>query len=94
MLSFNINYSCRFCKKTGLSEECIFNDIPNFHVTENSSVDLMHDGAESFMATEIVKYYITKTDYFNLEELNNIIESFDYSPYCGNIPLFISENNI
>lgn len=32
--------------ETGISEESIFNTIPNFHVVNNYSVDIMHDAFE------------------------------------------------
>lgn len=82
---------------TGLTEKCVFNDIPSCHATDNLFGDLMHDGPEGFVEFdmyEIINHYITKTDFFTLEELNNIMVSFDYGPYCGNIPPLISENNM
>ena len=42
-------------KKTGLEKKCAFNEIPSFHVTNNLSLDMMHDyleGVCSYVMTE------------------------------------------
>lgn len=80
--------------KTGLTEECIFNDLPTFHATENLFADLIHDRPEGFIELDmfkIINRYLTKRDFFTLEELNNIMMSFDYGTYYRNVPPLISE---
>jgi len=49
---------------TGIKEPCIWNNVINFHVTNNFSVDLMHDcleGVCSYDLSEILKSFILNT---------------------------------
>ena len=43
---------------------------------------------------EIIKYCTTKTTFFTMQNLNNTIVSFDYSPYCTNVPPSILVDHI
>ena len=60
-------------KSFGIQERCIFHQIPNFHVTENFSVDPMHDLLEGICRYDmgkILNQYINENQYFSLEILN------------------------
>lgn len=67
---------------TGIKEACVFNDIPSFHVTQNYSVDLMHDlleGVCHYDMIEILDHLIFTRKYFSLDTLNFKMNVFDYS---------------
>lgn len=67
---------------TGVKVLCVFNQITSFHVTENMSVDIMHDMLEGVCKSELadILYNMIKMfKYFSLEILNNRIECFNYS---------------
>lgn len=81
---------------TGVKEVCVFNNIPSFHVTQNYSVDLMHDileGVCHYDMIEILDHFIFRRKYFSLETLNFKMSVFDYSSVdLRNKPPLISEN--
>lgn len=83
MLRTITNY-IKHCKdySTGVKAECIFNEIPNFHIIKNATVDIMHDIFEGICRYEIAKIlniFITKERYFSLEILNDRLRHID----CG-----------
>lgn len=45
----------KMCDSTGLKERCIFNALPHFHITENKTVDIMHDLFEGVCSYTISK---------------------------------------
>ena len=54
---------------TGIHSECVFNDIPSFHVTSNYAVDVMHDISEGvlrYVMGFIMYYFIFSKKYFTL----------------------------
>lgn len=61
-------------KETGLKGESEFNTLPSFHVTENLSVDAMHDifstGICKYGFTNALNYFIYEKQYFNRQQLN------------------------
>lgn len=68
-------------QKTGIIEPCIFNELPSFHVTVNTSVDIMHDLFEGVIKNDmclIILYFIENKKYFSLVDLNDRKELFDY----------------
>lgn len=67
--------------ETGVVSNSIFNSIPSFHVTENFSVDLMHDifeGVCHYIFAESFLYFIKTMKYFDLNSLNIRLKSFSY----------------
>lgn len=77
---------------TGIKELCVFNEIPSFHVIENTAVDVMHDFYEGVcryvMAVLILK--LMSKGFFTLDKLNTRISSFDYGPQeISNKPAYI-----
>lgn len=65
---------------TGITERSIFNKIPNFHVTQNSAVDSMHDVAEGVCHLDMI-FIINdciSCAYFTLDELNARITTYQY----------------
>jgi len=64
---------------TGIKERCVWNDLISFTVTDNFSVDIMHDMLEGVCKFEIgliLKLMIFDFNYFSIETLNN--QAFDY----------------
>lgn len=73
---------------TGIKEECVFNNVIGFHVTENYCVDIMHDlleGVCSYDMSLILNNFISDVNLFSLNTLNAKIEAFDYGSFT-NIP--------
>ena len=65
--------------QTGIKESCIFNQLNNFHVAINKSVDFMHDVLEGvclYVIHNILYEFIYKQKYFTLEYLNLRIQEF------------------
>ena len=65
----------------GVKEECIFNQLPNFHIVENKTVDLMHDIFEGVARDTIEKVLtslIFRENLFSLDDLNHRLENFDF----------------
>ncbi|XP_055908809.1 uncharacterized protein LOC129943410 isoform X1 [Eupeodes corollae] len=85
-------------KKTGILSSCIFNELRNFHVCRNFSVDLLHDlyeGICGFETAFILHSFIKNSKYFTLEILNNRIIGFFYGRFEGlNKPQELSMDNL
>lgn len=80
-------------KKSGVKEDSIFNSLPNFHVTENFSFDIMHDLLEGVCHYDISKsllYFIEKK-FFTLDTFNYRMQLFNYQElHIGNRPSSIN----
>jgi hypothetical protein len=53
---------------TGIKENCIWNVISNFHLTKNSSCDIMHDllkGVCRYDMAAILKYFVYEVNLFS-----------------------------
>lgn len=70
--------------ETGLKEECVFNGIFFFHMTDNYSVDELHHDRQGLRNIDMIHILRNLTDdkykYFDLESLNNRIHMFNYGP--------------
>lgn len=69
------NLSC------GVKERCIFNDIRDFHITENLSIDIMHDvfeGTGQYIIVNVLNHLIYVDKILDLATLNRRIETFNY----------------
>ena len=76
-------------KATGLKENCVFNEIPNFHIAVNNSVDMMHDFLEGvciYVVCAILYEFIFVKKFFTLHQLNVIILNFNYDSDESNKP--------
>lgn len=67
-------------KETGVRGNCIFNDLKAFHVTENISLDFMHDLFEGVCIYDICNVLIalTKNKTFSLSIFNSRRRLFPY----------------
>lgn len=77
------------CISTGIKERCAFNNLFDFHVVKNTSVDIMHDLFEGVFVYSLAKIltgliYIDKL--FSLETLNARINNFDYGVHSVDKP--------
>lgn len=83
---------------TGVKELCAFHEVKDFHLTENVSVDMMHDLLEGVCMYDlrcIINTLIYTKEYFTLEFLNQRIQQFQYGPTeQSNRPPVISINRI
>lgn len=72
----------------GIKEKCIFHELPNFHIFNNLTCDIMHDlteGVHRYTLAKIVYHFICEK-FFSLDYLNHRIRSFSYNPSEKNIP--------
>jgi hypothetical protein len=63
----------------GIKQPCILNNIPDFHVTNNCSLDIMHIVLEGIVSLELgcVLYSLcTVEHYFTLPDLRTAMEHF------------------
>lgn len=89
------NYATDVINKShGITEECTFHSITNFHITKNLCVDVMHDlfeGVCRYDLGQLLNRLINKDNLFSLETLNNRIYSFHYGDnHSTNIPPLIN----
>lgn len=96
--NYALDLSLKNVSLTGVVEECIWHEIPGFHLTENFSVDIMHDlfeGVCKYDMTLILKYLIFDASFFSMDMLNARLKSFSYSDHDNhNKPPMLSVDNI
>lgn len=82
---------------TGIKEECVFHELPFFHMSENHYVDIAHDIFEGICFYEIAEVlhqlvfkekFIQNNSQRTLDFLNARIESFNYPSHQNKPPLF------
>lgn len=96
IVNYNTDLTTNDPSKTGIREDCIFHVIPLFHCTTNIGCDILHDIFEGSCRYDLplVLDYFRKRKYFNLEELNNRMKTFDYGPIDKNsIPPLLEVEN-
>lgn len=81
---------------TGINSECVFNEIEDFHILENSALDIMHDiyeGVCGYDLSQILLHYIVNLKFFTLEDLNDRVGAFDFdvSELSNRIPFLKRE---
>lgn len=83
-------------KLYGIRENCVWNNLMNFHVYNNVSCDIMHDlfeGIHRYEMALIVANFVER-DFFTLNYLNNRIQYFLYDNLDRNKPTEIKHNHI
>lgn len=100
LLRNKINYNSDILKNnvqdSGIKEQCAWNDVDGFHVTENFCVDIMHDvfeGVCNYDMGSILYELISVKKLFTLEDLNFKITNFNY-PDNVNRPPTISPSEL
>lgn len=82
-------------KQTGIKETCVWNKLKHFNVLNNFSVDVMHDLLEGVCHYDLIfilNSFITKYNFFTLEQLNYRILVFNYGPNCKNKPPILNSD--
>ncbi|KYN18886.1 hypothetical protein ALC57_08792, partial [Trachymyrmex cornetzi] len=84
VFNYNDNIQLWNVSETGLKENCVFHDIPSFHMTDNYSADELHDVREGLCNIDMIHILnnLTNDKYkcFDLTSLNNRMLMFDYGP--------------
>ncbi|KAL7297499.1 hypothetical protein TKK_0009864 [Trichogramma kaykai] len=93
----NYNEDLRASNKkiTGITENCVFNDVPKFHIAVNTTVDIMHDmweGVCMYVINAMLYEYIYVKKYFSLEKLNTWIKDFSYDVETNKPPKLTLNN--
>lgn len=82
----------------GVVDKCIFNELNNFHVTSNYSVDIMHDIMEGIAKYDVALFLhnvIYERKIINIYTLNKLKQEFDFgSIEIGNMGPEITETHI
>lgn len=79
----------------GIKSPCIWNTLKNFHLTENLSVDVMHDILEGICRYDlgnILYHFICVDKIFSLDTLNNRIKFYNF--FDKNKPPLITRNQL
>ena len=96
--NYELDVQVADASKTGIKEPCVFNNVKGFHITENISVDLMHDVLEGvcmYIMRSIIYTFIFTIEYFTLQELNTRIQCFSiHSTEQMNKPPIITLNRL
>ncbi|XP_023318087.1 uncharacterized protein LOC111694374 [Trichogramma pretiosum] len=94
---YDLDAKIKNVNESGIREACIFHEIQNFHITENTSIDILHDfleGVCSYDIHQILKVFIFDKKIFKLNDLNEQIECFEYKHTGCNKPPPIKENHL
>ncbi|XP_044588804.1 uncharacterized protein LOC123267985 [Cotesia glomerata] len=81
--------------KINVKESCVWHDLPNFHVYQNLSCDVMHDLMEGIhrYSMPLIIHHLIEKQYFTLDELNSRIKYFLYHNLEVS-PAFINNNHL
>ncbi|CAG9818760.1 unnamed protein product [Phaedon cochleariae] len=82
---------------TGIKESCIFNNVNNYHIMDNSYCDLMHDlleGVCKYTFGLILHELIVSKKYISFDLFNLKFKYFNYGVESKNQPPLISLDNI
>ncbi|KAJ8681983.1 hypothetical protein QAD02_017775 [Eretmocerus hayati] len=73
----------------GITEVCVFNKVPEYHIGENHSVDVMHDFGEGvcdYTVGNVLHGLIFDDGIIDVKTLNQRIKEFDFGPHETNRP--------
>lgn len=83
---------------SAVKEISIWNNLFEFHVTDNKACDIMHDiylGVGKYNISKILNYFINVKKVFTLEAFNYRKQMFDYGPVLvGNISQPINQGQL
>lgn len=83
------------CNITGVRHKAIWYELDNFQLFEQVAVDVMHDILEGVAkyTMELVINSLLSKKYFNIQELNERANTFDYGPDSNNKPPLLSSES-
>lgn len=76
-------------RRSGIKELCVFNELIDYHVIENSTVDCMHDvfeGICNYVITQLILRFVYEDKLFALELLNYRLKHMDFNFETPNKP--------
>ncbi|KAI8120454.1 hypothetical protein CVS40_8290 [Lucilia cuprina] len=73
--NYNLHVQENNAKESGISEKCIFNRIPSFHVVDNMSVDAMHDVMEGICHYDMTNAILKAQLEYGELEIGNISQN-------------------
>ncbi|OXU22871.1 hypothetical protein TSAR_010190, partial [Trichomalopsis sarcophagae] len=76
-------------RNSGIKELCVFNELIDYHVIENSTVDCMHDvfeGVCNYVITELLLRFVYEDKFFALELLNYRLRNMNFNFESSNKP--------
>lgn len=83
---------------TGVKEPCVWHELPDFHLTSNFVVDIMHDVFEGicpYDVTSLLQTLIMDYKMFSLDTLNSRMRCFNYGKFeNSNIPPAINAKHL
>jgi hypothetical protein len=82
---------------TGIKQKCPLSRIPSFSVSDNISLDIMHDlleGVAHYNLKEIINDFVNEKKYLTLETLNERVQIFDYGQQIGNVTVEIKKEHL
>ena len=96
------NYNNQLLEKnvarSGIKDTCIFNEIDDFHVLQNLSVDIQHDILEGILRYDlaiVLFHFICNAKRFSLDDLNLRLTGYKYGNYDNvNKPPHVSEKHL
>lgn len=86
-VNYEIDHQLDNISMTGVKENSVWNKLLNFHVTENYSVDIMHDLLEGVCHYDLCQILLTliyKHKLFSLVKLNQRIKEHNFGPHITN----------
>ena len=92
MLRTKENYLSTFLAQnpsaTGVTENCIFNDVKTYHITVNITLDALHDFGESVcvFTLESIVQHLVKQKLLDLNVINTRLEKFKFVEFEENPP--------
>lgn len=82
---------------TGIKQKCIWNELKSFSITDNISLDIMHDileGVADYDMAFIIQSLV-EANCFDYDELNDFVQCFYYGDQeFGNKPPLITKEHI
>lgn len=83
---------------SGVKEPCVWHKLPDFHLTSNFAVDIIHDifeGICTYDLTALLRTLIIDYKLFSLDSLNSRMKSFNYGKFeNSNIPPLINPEHL
>ena len=95
-LNYDNDVALNDVSKSGIKYNCPLNDLPNYHVTTNVIMDIMHDvleGIANYGMCAVVSSLLSKRLIDSLDVLNDRIFTFPFG-YIANRPPVITKKNL